>query len=70
MLDLILVPDCRVWQFLTRFQVLRRHKSLVQVHTTVAKCKSRGKSNKICVKNNENYSFGGRFNLGKGRQVC
>ena len=27
----------------------------------------RGKSNKICVKNNENLSFGCRFNLGKGR---
>ena len=27
----------------------------------------KGKSNKICVKNNENWSFGGRMNLGKGR---
>ena len=25
----------------------------------------RGKSNKICIKNNENWSFGGRLNLGK-----
>ena len=29
----------------------------------------RAKSNKICVKNNENYSFRGRSNLGKERQV-
>ena len=27
----------------------------------------RGKSNNISVKNNENLSFGGRLNLGKGR---
>ena len=27
----------------------------------------KGKSNKICVKNNENWSFGARMNLGKGR---
>ena len=29
----------------------------------------RGKSNKICIKNNENWSFGGKLNLGKEGSV-